>query len=96
MLIVKGVQRQTGDFQGKHYDNILLHCLNNNPLNPTICGDVCETVKIKSQLVYEVFGGLVSTDQDFRALLDQGIMPYYDRYSRVQKIDILDQKGGSG
>lgn len=95
MLIVKGVQRQTGTFEGRQYDNILLHCLNTTPSNPTICGDACETVKIKSNMVYEVFGGLVSNDQDFRALMDQGILAYYDRYQRVQKIDILDQKGGS-
>lgn len=94
MLIVKGVQRQTGTFEGKQYDNILLHCLNNAPVNPTICGDVCETVKIKTQMVYDVTGGLIKTDSDFRALLDQGIMAYYDRFQRVQKIDILDTKGG--
>ena len=94
MLIVKGVQRQTGTFEGKQYDNILLHCLNNAPANPTICGDTCETVKIKTQMVYDVTGGLIKTDSDFRALLDQPIMAYYDRFQRVQKIDILDQKGG--
>lgn len=95
MLIVKGVQRQTGTFQEKQYDNILLHCLNNNPANPTICGDTCETVKVKTSQVYEVFGGLVSTDQDFRGLMDQGIMVYYDRFQRAMKIDILE-KGGTG
>lgn len=96
MLIIKGVQRQTGTYEGKQYDNILLHCLNNNPANPTICGDVCETIKIKTQLVSEVFGGLVNNDNDFRALMDQPIIAFYDRFSRVQKVDLIDKPQGKG
>ena len=90
MLYVKGVQRQTGNYEGKQYDNILLHCLNDNPANPTICGAACETIKIKTQLVSEVFGGLVNNDNDLRALMDQPIIAFYDRFSRVQKVDLID------
>ena len=34
MYIVYGVQRKTGEYQGNHYDNLVLHCLNENPTRP--------------------------------------------------------------
>ena len=51
MLKIMGVQRQTGEFQGKQYDNIMLHCLNDQPSRPTIAGDVCETIKLKTESI---------------------------------------------
>lgn len=93
MLIVKGVQRKSGEFQGNKYDNIVLHCLNDNPSTPTICGGACEMVKIKSHLVSEVFSGLVNNDADFRDLMEQPIQVFYDRFGNALQINLIG-KGG--
>lgn len=91
MLICKGVQRKTGEFQGNKYDNVMLHCLNTTPSSPCIAGDACETIKIKSAEVYQVFGGLIKTDADWRELIDQAIQPFYDRYGRAVQVQLVDK-----
>jgi hypothetical protein len=93
MLKIVGIQRKTGTYEGNKYDNIMIHCLENNPSTPTICGDVCQSIKIKSHLVHEVFGGLVNNDADFRDLLGCFIMPYYNQFKTCIKVEIIE-KGG--
>ena len=93
MYKVMGIQRKSGEFQGNHYDNIMLHCLNDTPSTPTMAGDVCEIVKIKAANVGNVFAGAIKTDQDFRDLIGMMIYPYFDRYGTCNRIDILDKEG---
>lgn len=98
MLKIVGVQRMGGEFQGKPYDNLYLHCLNDAPSKPTIAGDVCETLKIKWAEKSQVFGGLVETDSDLRALIGSAATPFYDRFGRVLRVEIGDyiSRGGGG
>lgn len=90
MLIVKGVQRKAGTFDGHSYDNFNLHCLNTQPSSPCIAGDACEIIKVKADQVLSIFGGLIKSDADWRALIDQPIEPYYDRFGRAIKISLSD------
>ncbi len=93
MFKVMGIQRKTGEFQGNHYDNIMLHCLNDSPSVPTMAGDVCEVVKIKAANLGNVFAGAVKNDKDLRDLVGLTIYPYFDRYGTVNRVDIIDKEG---
>lgn len=93
MYKVMGVQRKSGEFNGIHYDNVVLHCLNDTPTTPTIAGDVCEMVKIKAELVGQVFAGAVKNDNDLRDLVGCTIYPYFDRYGKVNRVDLMDKEG---
>lgn len=88
MYKIVGIQRKTGTFQGRDYDNINFHCLNDTPRMPTICGSVCEIFKIKYALIGQVFGGLISSDSDYRDLIGMVIVPFYDQYGNVIRAEI--------
>lgn len=90
MLIVKGVSRKNGNYEGNAYDNFYIHCLNTAPSKPTISGDACEILKVKANRVHEILGGMVKTDSDWRGLVDMQIRAYYDRYGNVEKIEIVE------
>lgn len=96
MLILKGVQRKTGVFQGNSYDNIMLHCLDSTPFSSDssrlLCGCVCESIKVRSSEVRNVFGGLISSDSDFESLLGCVLAVSYDRYGRPVQISVSDDK----
>ena len=36
MLTVKGVQRVSGTYEGRDYDNLNIHCLNDHPSRETL------------------------------------------------------------
>ena len=90
MLKIVGVQRKSGEFQNKHYDNIMLHCLNDSPSVPTIAGDVCETIKLKASEIGYSLNGFVKNDADYLALIGMGCVPFFDRYGRCIRCDIVD------
>lgn len=92
MLTIIGVQRKTGEFQGREYDNIMIHCSEDNPSTPTICGNVCETLKVKTSSIREAFDGLVTCDSDWRELVGQKIRPYFDRYGKVIRCELVSDK----
>lgn len=100
MLKLFGIQRKTGVYEGNSYDNIMLHCLDDAPYSTQnaqlIGGQVCETVKVRAADVRNVFGGLISTDDDFVSIIGQGLQISYDRYGRpvqISFVDIPDRKG---
>ena len=90
MLTLIGVQRKTGNYEGNAYDNFNLHCINDTPPSPTICGNVCEIVKLKAARVHDAFDGLVSNDSDWRNLIGSKIRVSYDRYGSAEHIEIID------
>lgn len=90
MISLIGVQRKSGTYEGHEYDNVILHCLNDNPNVPTICGEACEVVKVKARQVRDVFGGLVTNDSEWRELIGKHLSISYDRYANPQKIEIID------
>lgn len=90
MLKIVGVQRLGGEFNGKPYDNLYLHCLQDAPNKPTIAGVTCETVKLKWSEMYSIFGGLVQNDNDLRGLVGMAFNPFYDRFGRVIRAEVTD------
>jgi hypothetical protein len=92
MLSIIGVQRKIGEFQGKEYDNIMIHCQDDNPSTPTICGNTCEVLKVKTSQIREVFDGIVKGDADWRDLIGQPIRPYFDRYGKVIRCELVSDK----
>ena len=90
MLIVKGVSRKSGSYEGQPYDNFYIHCLNDSPSKPTIAGDACEILKVKAYRLHEVLGGLVKSDADWRALVDCKIRAFYDRYGNAEQITLVE------
>lgn len=100
MLILSGVQRSHGVYEGNSYDNYLLHCLDSTPFSseskPLICGAVTEIVKVRACDVRNVFGGLIGADSDFESLLGSAVKVSYDRYGRAVEISFQDapKEGG--
>lgn len=92
MLKIVGVQRKTGKYEGYDYDNINLHCVEDNPTSDSvICGSICvKPIKIKVQTVREVFDGLVTGDDDWKALLGARIRVYCDTYGKVQRVEVVE------
>lgn len=88
MYKIVGIQRKTGNWQGRDYDNINFHCLNDTPSTPTIAGSVCEIIKVKHALINQVFGGLITNDSDYRDLIGMEIIPFFDRYANVVRAEI--------
>ena len=88
MLKLVGVQRKFGEYEGKNYDNVMLHCTQDCPTTPTIAGDTVEVIKIKAVRIRDVFDGLISTDTDWRSLIGAELEVFYDRYGSAQKITV--------
>lgn len=94
MLTLQGVQRKNGVFQGNSYDNYILHCLDSNPFSSDssrlICGSVCESIKVRSSEIRNIFGGLIGSDTDFADLIGYGVTVSYDRYGRPVQVSFSE------
>jgi hypothetical protein len=94
MLILKGVQRKIGVFQGNSYDNYILHCLDTTPFSSDssrlVCGSVCESIKVRSSEIRNIFGGLIGSDSDFDSLLGYSVCVSYDRYGRPVQVSFSE------
>jgi len=99
MLILHGVQHKSGTYEGRPYDNVVLHCLDNSPPStPTsqlLGGSVCEIFKISVLNIPHTFGGLVASPADLVAMIGQGLTVAYDRYGRPDTVTFIDS-GGKG
>lgn len=98
MYIVYGVQRKSGEYQGNHYDNLVLHCLNQDPTSPMIQGVPAEIVKIKMQNLLSCFSGLVSDSLgDLASLVGMAFNLYFDKFGNCIKADAveIEKEGGA-
>lgn len=100
MLKLIGVVRKSGTFEGKPYDNVYLHCVDDNPFvsgsTTLIGGQLCETLKVSVANVRHTFGGLISSDADFAAMIGQEVVVSYNRYGNPDTISFADpaKEGG--
>lgn len=90
MIILVGVDRKSGNYQGNDYDNINLYVTDDCPATPTICGQTAYKIKIKVHRVKEVFDGLISTDADWREILGKELDISWDRYGNPLKIRVKE------
>lgn len=83
-----GIVERKGTYENNDYHNVVLHCTRPDPYS---IGEVTEIVKIKMSTHDEVFGKIYEP-KDWQALIGKHIIPYYDKYGRVQSIQFLDNK----
>lgn len=94
MLTIKGVQRVSGIYEGRDYDNLNLHCLNDHPSREMLNGSACEIIKVKWCDLNAVFNGFVNNQADVSGLVGLAITPFYDRNGRAVRIDFDNNKEG--
>lgn len=52
-MLVIGIQNKTGEYNGLHYNNYYLHCVDSQYKNQYLVGNVTKIIKIKSDLFQE-------------------------------------------
>jgi len=75
-MVVVGIQRSVGNFEGYDYDNYKLHCLIPADETKEQSGQLSEIVKVPKA----VFDKLDITIGD-------DIIPFYDKYGRLIRIE---------
>lgn len=94
MYKIVGFSRRTGTYEGYDYDNINMHCINEET-EGMIGGNPVEIVKIKVSTVKDVFDGLVQNDADLCALIGARCRVFYGRGGKyASSVEIKDQGGG--
>ena len=97
MLTLHGIQHKSGTYEGRPYDNVMLHCLDDapftSPSSQLVGGRVCEILKIPLPSFSTIFGGVVASLPDLVAMIGEGLTVAYDRYGRPSSITFIDSKG---
>lgn len=81
---VIGITEKSGDYQGREYHNIMIHCTKESDDS---YGLITEVVKVKFSNVREVFGKAMSAS-DWQNLVDKTVFVNYNRYGVVQSVMI--------
>ena len=82
-MIILGIARSKGEYEGNSYDNINFHCQDDT--KEILAGTFTEVVKVKSTVLKHQFGD----GYDVTELLGQDVLFSYDRYGKVQSIAIM-------
>lgn len=96
---VIGIVNSSGEFQGRKYHNLVLHC--NYPDdngNRDSCGELTDTVKLRFSDLNSIFamGFADPADveklhaEDFAHLLNKQIEVAYNKFGAVQAVKVLD------
>ena len=85
---VVGITEKSGEYQGREYHNIMIHCTNESD---DAYGLITEVVKVKFGNVREVFGKAMSS-ADWQNLVDKTVFVNYNRYGTVQSVQIAETK----
>lgn len=82
---VLGVTIKEGEYQGRAYKNVMLHC---SYEDQNALGVLTEVVKVKHSSVKEVFGKEMDS-KDYQNLIGKQINAYYNRFGVVSEIKVL-------
>lgn len=85
---VVGISEKSGEFQGREYHNIMIHCTKESDV---AYGVITEVVKVKFGNVHEVFGKAMSS-ADWQNLVGKTLLVNYNRYGTVQSVQIVESK----
>lgn len=85
-MIVIGMIQKHGEYQGREYDNVYLHCTTSDE---NAVGELTEVVKVKTSEVRKVFGKPMSA-ADWGDLLGKEIRVYYGRYGNVDEVRVCE------
>lgn len=83
---VVGIQRSQGEFEGYPYDNYVLF-VTDADIKGLIAGICPRTIKVKATKMQEILDQLNMNKID--ALMNKNIIPYYDAYKKVCKIELM-------
>lgn len=82
---VVGIRHQVGEFQGNHYDNYGLYCVDEQKIDPKMQFGTCPSyTKVKSSVLHQV----VAPDK-VEKLIGRELMFYFDAYKNVVKVEVL-------
>ena len=85
---VIGIAERNGEFKGKAWHNINIHCTYNDD---NAIGKLTKIVKVKAAISDEVFG--VKTDTNYlRSLIGKEIRVYYNQYGNTDMITLVEDK----
>lgn len=85
---VVGITEKSGEYQGREYHNIMIHCTKESDDS---YGLITEVVKVKFGNVREVFGKPMSA-ADWQNLVGKTVFVNYNRYGTVQSVQVADSK----
>lgn len=88
MLTVIGVQQKQGEYQGKPYNNYILHCTKEDESGNSF-GVISEQVKVKASKVVEIFGHTM-TPSDWDELVGKEIRVFYNKYGTADEVRIIE------
>ena len=74
-MVVVGIQRSSGDYNGIAYDNYKLHCLVPADESKQQEGQLTDVVKVPKTMF-----------EDSDITIGSVITPYYDKYGRLTRI----------
>lgn len=85
---IVGYIRKTGEFEGRHYDNVYFQCTEPFAVGKGF-GLMVQTVKVKYSTLKENFGETLTGDDDeLTAFVGQTADFYYDEYKNVKLVEI--------
>lgn len=85
---VIGIAERSGEFNGKAWHNINIHCTYNDD---NAIGELTKIVKVKAAISDEVFSTKVDTNF-LRSLIGKNIRVYYNQYGNVDMINLVGDK----
>lgn len=85
---VVGLIQKKGTFEGRDYNNLMIHCTYIDRANSSAVGELTTALKVKVANIDAVFGRKMS-DKDIDALIGKEIAAYYNRFGVVDRIEIL-------
>lgn len=75
-MLVVGIQRSSGDFNGIAYDNYKLHCLYPADEKKEQFGQLSEVIKVPKDMFEEL-----------KIDIGSEVVPFYDKYGRLIRIE---------
>lgn len=86
VVLVKGVRRKGGDYEGNAYDNVYLQCVVPAD-NSTLCGELVEAIKMKALNFYSACKRQnISYEKE---LVDRHVRIYYNKYGNADDFDVI-------
>ena len=87
--VVVGVARSQGEFKGREYDNIMLHCLTDAEV---LNGHKTEILKVKNDFKSKVEANGNPVDK-FTDLVGCEVKPYFDRFGGIELLKVVSIDG---
>jgi len=88
-MVVIGIVRKSGEYEGQPYDNFVFHCVYPADLKNSV-GNLTEAVKVKYSKITECFGKHL-TDNDVYSLVGEDLVFGYDKYGHVNLVRFIEK-----